>query len=291
MQCIRHISVKEKYKNMLNQFSRTELLLGKEAMEKLSKSRVAIFGIGGVGGYVCEALVRSGVEAFDLIDDDKVCLTNLNRQIIATRSTVGKYKTQVMKDRILDINPNADVRIHECFFLPENADDFPWDEYDYIVDAVDTVTAKIALVMKAQEKNIPIISSMGAGNKLDGSQFKVADIYKTKVCPLAKVMRRELKKRGIKKLKVVYSEEQPTRPIEDMSSSCKNHCICPPGATHKCTERRDIPGSVAFVPSIVGLIIGGEVVKVVFLMELAGLKGRERLAGYDVASVIKYEGK
>ena len=246
MQCIRHLSVKEKYKNMLNQFSRTELLLGKEAMEKLSKSRVAIFGIGGVGGYVCEALVRSGVEAFDLIDDDKVCLTNLNRQIIATRSTVGKYKTQVMKDRILDINPNADVRIHECFFLPENADDFPWDEYDYIVDAVDTVTAKIALVMKAQEKNIPIISSMGAGNKLDGSQFKVADIYKT---------------RGIKKLKVVYSEEQPTRPIEDMSSSCKNHCICPPGATHKCTERRDIPGSVAFVPSIVGLIIGGEVVK------------------------------
>lgn len=261
MQCIRHLSVKEKYKNMLNQFSRTELLLGKEAMEKLSKSRVAIFGIGGVGGYVCEALVRSGVEAFDLIDDDKVCLTNLNRQIIATRSTVGKYKTQVMKDRILDINPNADVRIHQCFFLPENADDFPWDEYDYIVDAVDTVTAKIALVMKAQEKNIPIISSMGAGNKLDGSQFKVADIYKTKVCPLAKVMRRELKKRGIKKLKVVYSEEQPTRPIEDTSSSCKNHCICPPGATHKCTERRDIPGSVAFVPSIVGLIIGGEVVK------------------------------
>ena len=261
MQCIRHLSVKEKYKNMLNQFSRTELLLGKEAMEKLSKSRVAIFGIGGVGGYVCEALVRSGVEAFDLIDDDKVCLTNLNRQIIATRSTIGKYKTQVMKDRILDINPNADVRINECFFLSENADDFPWDEYDYIVDAVDTVTAKIALVMKAQEKNIPIISSMGAGNKLDGSQFKVADIYKTKVCPLAKVMRRELKKRGIKKLKVVYSEEQPTRPIEDMSSSCKNHCICPPGATHKCTERRDIPGSVAFVPSIVGLIIGGEVVE------------------------------
>ena len=246
---------------MLNQFSRTELLLGKEAMEKLSKSRVAIFGIGGVGGYVCEALVRSGVEAFDLIDDDKVCLTNLNRQIIATRSTVGKYKTQVMKDRILDINPNADVRIHECFFLPENADDFPWDEYDYIVDAVDTVTAKIALVMKAQEKNIPIISSMGAGNKLDGSQFKVADIYKTKVCPLAKVMRRELKKSGVRKLKVVYSEEIPTRPIEDMSISCRTHCICPPGAKHKCTERRDIPGSVAFVPSIVGLIIGGEVVK------------------------------
>ena len=170
---------------MLNQFSRTELLLGKEAMEKLGHSRVAVFGVGGVGGYVCEALVRSGVGAFDLIDDDKVCLTNLNRQIIATRKTVGKYKAEVMRDRILEINPEADVRIHKCFFLPENADDFPFGEYDYIVDAVDTVTAKIELVMKAKEKDIPIISSMGAGNKLDGSQFKVADIYKTKVCPLA----------------------------------------------------------------------------------------------------------
>ena len=187
---------------MLTQFSRTELLFGKEAMDKLAGSKVAVFGIGGVGGYVCEALVRSGVGAFDLIDDDKVCLTNLNRQIIATRSTVGKYKTDVMRDRMLDINPNVEVEVHKCFFLPENADDFPWDSYDYVVDAVDTVTAKIALVMKCKEKNIPIISSMGAGNKLDGSQFKVADIYKTKVCPLAKVMRRELKKRGVKKLKV-----------------------------------------------------------------------------------------
>ena len=230
---------------MLNQFSRTELLLGKEAMEKLGHSRVAVFGVGGVGGYVCEALVRSGVGAFDLIDDDKVCLTNLNRQIIATRKTVGKYKAEVMRDRILEINPEADVRIHKCFFLPENADDFPFGEYDYIVDAED----------------IPIISSMGAGNKLDGSQFKVADIYKTKVCPLAKVMRRELKKRGVKKLKVVYSEEIPTRPIEDMSISCRTNCICPPGAKHKCIERRDIPGSVAFVPSVAGLIIAGEVVK------------------------------
>ena len=246
---------------MLNQFSRTELLLGKEAMEKLGHSRVAVFGGGGVGGYVCEALVRSGVGAFDLIDDDKVCLTNLNRQIIATRKTVGKYKAEVMRDRILEINPEADVRIHKCFFLPENADDFPFGEYDYIVDAVDTVTAKIELVMKAKEKDIPIISSMGAGNKLDGSQFKVADIYKTKVCPLAKVMRRELKKRGVKKLKVVYSEETPTRPIEDMAISCRTNCICPPGAEHKCTERRDIPGSVAFVPSVAGLIIAGEVVK------------------------------
>ena len=246
---------------MLTQFSRTELLLGKEAMERLAQSRVAVFGVGGVGGYVVEALVRSGVGAFDLIDDDKVCLTNLNRQIIATRSTVGKYKTDVMRDRMLDINPNVEVEVHKCFFLPENADDFPWDSYDYVVDAVDTVTAKIALVMKCKEKNIPIISSMGAGNKLDGSQFKVADIYKTKVCPLAKVMRRELKKRGVKKLKVVYSEEIPTRPIEDMAISCRNNCICPPGAEHKCTERRDIPGSVAFVPSVAGLIIAGEVAK------------------------------
>lgn len=246
---------------MLTQFARTELLLGKEAMYKLSGSRVAVFGIGGVGGYACEALVRSGVGAFDLIDDDKVCLTNLNRQIIATRKTLGKYKAEVMKERILEINPDADVIIHKRFFLPENADEFPFDEYDYIVDAVDTVTAKIELVTKAQEKNIPIISSMGAGNKLDGSQFKVTDIYKTKVCPLAKVMRRELKKRGIEKLKVVYSEEKPIRPFEDMSISCRTNCICPPGAKHRCTERRDIPGSVAFVPAVAGLILAGEAVK------------------------------
>lgn len=246
---------------MLTQFSRTELLLGKEAMEKLKNARVAVFGVGGVGGYVCEALVRSGVGSFDLIDDDKVCLTNLNRQIIATRKTVGQYKIEVMRDRILDINPDAKVQMHRCFFLPENADEFPFEEYDYVVDAVDTVTAKISIIMKAQELEIPVISSMGAGNKLDASLFRVADIYKTKVCPLAKVMRRELKKRGVKKLKVVYSEEQPTRPIEDMAISCRTNCICPPGAKHKCTERRDIPGSVAFVPSVAGLIIAGEVVK------------------------------
>ena len=246
---------------MLNQFSRTQLLFGEPAMKKLSECRVAVFGIGGVGGYVCEALVRSGVGHFDLIDDDKVCLTNLNRQIIATRKTVGKYKTDVMKERMLDINPKADVNIHKCFFLPENADEFPFEEYDYVVDAVDTVTAKIAIIMKAKEKNVPVISSMGAGNKLDASAFRVADIYQTKMCPLAKVMRHELKKRGVKKLKVVYSEEKPTRPLEDMSISCRTNCICPPGAEHKCTERRDIPGSVAFVPSVAGLIIAGEVVK------------------------------
>ena len=247
--------------HMLTQFSRTELLLGKEGMERLKNARVAVFGVGGVGGYVCEALVRSGVGSFDLIDDDKVCLTNLNRQIIATRSTVGKYKVDVMKERMLDINPDVQVETYKCFFLPENADDFPFAEYDYVVDVVDTVTAKIELVMKCQSMGVPIISSMGAGNKLDASAFQVADIYKTKMCPLAKVMRRELKKRGVKKLKVVYYEEKPTKPIEDMAISCRTHCICPPGAAHKCTERRDIPGSVAFVPSVAGLIVAGEVVK------------------------------
>lgn len=246
---------------MLNQFSRTELLLGKEAMELLEHARVAVFGIGGVGGYVVEALARSGVGGFDLIDDDKVCLTNLNRQIIATRKTIGKYKTDVMKERILEINPQADVRVHQCFFLPETKDEFDFSEYSYIVDAVDTVTAKIELVLQAQAAGVPIISSMGAGNKLNPAGFEVADIYETSVCPLAKVMRRELKKRNIAHLKVVYSKEKPLRPIEDMSISCRTNCICPPGAKHKCTERRDIPGSTAFVPPVAGLIIAGEVIK------------------------------
>ncbi len=246
---------------MLNQFSRTQLLLGQEAMEKLKSKRVAVFGIGGVGGYVCEALVRSGIGAFDLIDDDKVCLTNLNRQIIATRKTVGRYKVEVMKERMLDINPDVDVRLHQCFFLPENADQFPFEEYDYVVDAIDTVTGKIEIIMRAQKLKIPVISAMGAGNKLDASRFQVTDIYKTKMCPLARVMRYELKKRGVKKLKVVYSDEKPIRPYEDMSISCRTNCICPPGAQHKCTERRDIPGSTAFVPAVAGLLIAGEIVK------------------------------
>ena len=246
---------------MLNQFSRTQLLLGEEAMEKLKNSRVAIFGIGGVGGYVCEALVRSGVGQFDIIDNDKVCLTNINRQIIATRKTVGQYKVDVMKERMLDINPDVTVNVYKCFFLPENANEFPFDEYDYVVDAVDTVTAKIELVMKCQEKGVPIISSMGAGNKLDASAFKVADIYKTKMCPLAKVMRRELKKRDVKSLKVVYSEEIPTRPLDDISVNGKIDNTCLPKTESTATGRRDIPGSVAFVPSVAGLIIGGEVVK------------------------------
>lgn len=246
---------------MLNQFSRTELLLGKEAMEKLGNARVAVFGIGGVGGYAVEALVRSGIGAIDLIDDDKVCLTNLNRQLIATRKTVGQYKVDVMKERILDINPECKVETYKCFYLPETKDEFDFTKYSYVVDAVDTVTAKIQLVMEANEKGIPIISSMGAGNKLNPAEFEVADIYKTSVCPLAKVMRRELKKRGVKRLKVVYSKEKPVRPIEDMAISCKTNCICPPGAQHKCTERRDIPGSTAFVPSVAGLIIASEVIK------------------------------
>ena len=231
---------------MLDQFQRTELLFGKEAMEHLSECRVAVFGIGGVGGYVCEALARSGVGTFDLIDDDKVCLSNINRQIIATTKTVGRYKTEVMKERILDINPDAEVNTYQCFFLPENASDFPFDKYDYVVDAIDTVTAKIELVMQCREAGVPIISSMGAGNKLDPTQFRVTDIYKTEMDPLAKVMRRELKKRGIKKLKVVYSLEKPIKPLEDISNG---------------SGRRSIPGSTAFVPSVAGLIIAGEVVK------------------------------
>ena len=245
----------------MDQFARTQLLLGVDAMERLKKSRVAVFGVGGVGGYSVEALARSGVGAIDLIDDDKVCLTNINRQIIADVKTIGKYKVDVAKDRILSINPRCKVTTHQCFYLPENSGDFDFKEYDYVIDAVDTVTAKINLVIQANECNVPVISSMGAGNKLDPTAFMVSDIYKTSVCPLAKVMRRELKKRNIKKLKVVYSKEQPIVPMEDESISCRSHCVCPPGAERKCTDRRAIPGSVAFVPSVVGLIIAGEVIK------------------------------
>ncbi len=230
-------------------------------MEHLSGCRVAVFGIGGVGGYVCEALVRSGVGVLDLIDDDKVCLTNINRQIIATTKTVGKYKTDVMKERILDINPKAEVNTYQCFFLPENASDFPFEKYDYVVDAIDTVTAKIELVMQCRKTETPIISSMGAGNKLDPTQFRVADIYKTKVDPLARVMRYELKKRGIKKLKVVYSEEKPISPIEAMSVSDETDSDCTFDTARNHTKRRAVPGSTAFVPSVAGLIIAGEVIK------------------------------
>ncbi len=240
---------------MLNQFSRTELLLGADAVELLHSKKVAVFGIGGVGGYVCEALVRSGIGAFDLIDDDKVCLTNLNRQIIATRSTIGKYKVDVMRDRMLEINPDAKIEIHRCFFLPENADDFPFSEYDYIVDAVDTVTAKIELIMRAQKEKVPIISAMGAGNKLDPGRLKIADIYDTEVCPLARVMRRELKKRNVKSLKVVYSDEEPISPGEDPD------CFETKEEQGEHTKRRSTPGSTAYVPAVAGLLIAGEIVK------------------------------
>ena len=251
---------------MLNQFSRTEVLIGKEALERLSKAHVAVFGIGGVGGYVVEALVRSGIGNFDLIDDDKVCLTNLNRQIIATRDTIGRYKVEVMRERILSINPDAEVTTHRCFYLPENAQDFDFSSYDLVVDAVDTVTAKLEIVMRAKESNIPVISCMGVGNKLNPTQLEIADIYKTSVCPLAKVMRRELRKRGVDKLKVLYSKEEPITPLDDSEDTCREHCVCPPGTTRKCTQRRAIPGSISFVPSAAGLIIASEVVK-----DLAGI--------------------
>lgn len=254
---------------MLNQFSRTELIYGKEAMEKLQKSRVAIFGIGGVGGYTAEALARSGVGTLDLIDDDKVCLTNINRQIYATRKTVGRYKVDVAAERIAEINPDAVVNKHQVFYTPETADQFDFTQYDYIVDAIDTVTGKIALVENANMAKTPIISSMGAGNKVDPTAFEVTDIFKTSVCPLAKVMRTELKKRKIKKLKVVYSKELPITQIDDMAISCSQHCICPPVTARKCTQRRQVPGSTAFVPSVVGLIIAGEVVK-----DITGVRGR-----------------
>ena len=246
---------------MLNQFSRTQLLLGQEGMEKLYRARVAVFGIGGVGGYTVEALARSGVGTLDLIDDDKVCLTNLNRQIFATRKTVGQYKVDVAQQRILEINPKAVVHTYKTFYAPQTAELFDFSQYDYVVDAIDTVTGKLELVEQAEKAGVPIISSMGAGNKLDPTAFEVADIYETSVCPLARVMRKELKKRGIEKLKVVYSKEPPMTPLDDMSISCLTNCICPPGTARKCTQRRQVPGSNAFVPSVVGLIIAGEVVK------------------------------
>ena len=245
---------------MLNQFSRTELVIGKEGVEKLNNTKVAIFGLGGVGSFVLEGLVRAGIGNFVLIDDDKICLTNLNRQILATRKTVGQPKVEVAKQRILDINPNANVEIYQEFFMPETEGILD-NSIDYIVDCIDTVTAKIELVVRADKLNIPIISCMGTGNKLDPTRFEVTDIYKTSVCPLAKVMRKELRSRGIKKLKVVYSKEEPVRLNETTENSCKHNCICPPGTKRKCTIRNQVPGSVSFVPSVAGLIIAGEVVK------------------------------
>lgn len=246
---------------MIGRFSRTELLLGKEGMERLKNARVAVFGVGGVGGYCVEALARSGVGEIDLIDDDKVCLTNVNRQIIATTETVGRYKVDVAAERATQINPQIVVRTYKTFYMPETADTFDFSEYDYVVDAIDTVKGKIEIVVNAVKAKTPVISCMGAGNKTDPTLFRVADIYKTSVCPLAKVMRTELKKRGVKKCKVVYSTESPILPAEDTEISRREYCICPPGTVHKCTARRAIPGSVAFVPSVAGLIVAGEVIK------------------------------
>lgn len=246
---------------MLNQFSRTQLMFGKENIEKLHNSHVAIFGIGGVGGYTVEALVRSGVGKITLVDDDKVCLTNLNRQLYATLSTVGKYKVDVAEERILDIYKKAEVTKFKTFYTPETKDMFDFSQYDYVVDAIDTVIGKLSIVEECYKSNTPVISSMGAGNKVNPTMFEVDDIYNTSVCPLARVMRQELRKRKIPKLKVVYSKEKALKPLEDMAISCKTHCICPSGTVHKCTNRRNIPSSNAFVPSVVGLIIAGEVIK------------------------------
>lgn len=245
---------------MLNQFSRTELLIGKEGIEKLKNAKVAIFGIGGVGSYVVEGLARAGIGKFILVDDDKVCLTNLNRQIIATRKTIGRNKVDVAKERILEINSDANVEIYQEFFMPDSKEVLD-NTVDYIVDSVDTVTAKIELVVRANKLDIPIISCMGTGNKLDPTKFEVTDIYKTSICPLAKVMRKELRARGIEKLKVVYSKEVPIKPNDTCENSCKAGCVCPPGTVRKCTAKNQIPGSISFVPSVAGLIIAGEVVK------------------------------
>ena len=238
---------------MEEQFIRTQMLLGSEAMNRLRNSRVAIFGIGGVGGYAAEALARSGIGAFDLIDMDMVSISNINRQIIAAMSTVGRYKTEVMRDRILDINPQADVVVHNCFYLPENEQEFNFNQYDYIVDAVDTVTAKISIICKAKKLQIPVISSMGAGNKMDAAAFRAGDISNTSVCPLARVMRRELKKRGIDSLKVVYSKEKPMKPMEEFMEESSD--------TGMLSNRRSTPGGVSFVPPVAGLLLAGEVVK------------------------------
>ncbi len=235
---------------MLNAFSRTARLLGPAALTRLSQCRVAVFGVGGVGGYAVEALARSGVGALDLVDSDRVSLTNLNRQLIATHRTIGQYKVDVARERVLEINPDCDVTVHRVFYLPETRDSFDFTQYDYVIDAIDTVAGKLALAQQAQDTGTPIISAMGAGNKLDPTAFRVADISQTSVCPLARVMRAECRKRGIRALKVVYSTEPPLKPSDDAGDTED-----PVGA------RRSVPGSVAFVPSVAGLILAGEVIK------------------------------
>lgn len=246
---------------MSNPFSRTEILFGKDAMERLATARVAVFGVGGVGGYAAEALARSGIGAMDLIDSDIICESNINRQLHATWRTIGRYKVDVAAERIAEINPDVKICVHKVFYLPETADSFRFSEYDYIIDAIDTVTGKIALVMNAAASGTPIISSMGAGNKLDPTAFQVADIYSTSVCPLAKVMRRELKRRGIKALKVVYSQEAPLTPLEETADDAPKPASFSPALPEKNNGHKRVPGSNSFVPPVAGLIIAGEVIK------------------------------
>lgn len=247
---------------MPDEFSRTELLIGPAALDRLKRSSVAVFGIGGVGAYTAEALLRAGVGTLFLVDDDRICLTNINRQLHATRKTIGKFKAEVMRDRLLEINPKAHVEAVKLFYSAQTAEGF-FEAFhpDYLVDAIDTVSAKLDLAEQGYRRNIPIISCMGAANKLDPTRFEVADIYSTSVCPLAKVMRHELRRRGIPALKVVYSREEPLTPVENDSTSCKYHCVCPPGTQRSCTSRRQVPGSVSFVPPVAGFILAGEVVK------------------------------
>ena len=240
--------------------SRTELLIGKDALDKLAKSKVMVFGVGGVGSFTVEALARAGVGNLILVDDDTVCLTNLNRQIHATYKTISKNKVEVMKERVLSVNRNCNVETIQVFVTPDNLEEIIPDDVDYVVDAIDTVSAKIALAVYCEQKGIKLMSSMGTGNKLNQAEFKVADIYNTKVCPLAKVMRYELRKRGVKKLKVVYSEEMPRKPKVEDVVTCKTGCVCT-GGTKKCSAKRQIPGSVSFVPPVAGMIIASEVVK------------------------------
>lgn len=252
---------------MLDQFSRSRLVYGSDAVESLRNRRVIVFGVGGVGGYAAEALVRAGVGAIDIVDDDKVCLTNLNRQIIATWKTIGKQKIDVMEERLLDINRGCVVRKHDCFYLPQTADQFDFAEYDYIIDAVDTVTAKINLIMKAREVGTPIICAMGAGNKTDPTAVRIADIYETSICPLARIIRKEMRKRGVDHLKVAYSPEPAVEPKDDMAASCRTNCVCPPGTKRTCLQRRAIPGSSPFVPSAMGIAIAAEVTKDLMALE------------------------
>lgn len=263
---------------MQNQFSRTQLLMGKAAIDTLMGSRVAVFGVGGVGGYVVEALARSGVGELDIIDDDRVCLTNVNRQVIATLSTVGKHKVDVCEERVHDINRRCIVHKYQMFYLPETADAIDISQFDYVVDCIDTVKAKLDLIKRCHDQKVPIISCMGAANKMDATAFQVTDINKTKMDPLAKVIRKKLRKMNIHKLKVVYSEEEPLRPIDDPNISCRFHCICPNKDMRKCTDRRDIPASNAFVPAAAGLICGGEVIK-----DLVRISGTWRLTSEMIA--------